>query len=117
MRSIPGICIISPSDSLETIKALEQSVKSNKTIYLRLTGGSNNTIINKKDYNFEIGKSIQLRDGKDVAIISSGAVLGECLIAAEKLAKDNISVKIINMHTIKPIDKSAIEEACKSKLP
>ena len=88
-------------------------MKSNKTIYLRLTGGSNNTIINKKDYNFEIGKSIQLRDGKDVAIISSGAVLGECLIAAEKLAKDNISVKIINMHTIKPIDKSAIEEACK----
>ncbi len=116
LRSIPGICIVSPSDSLETIKALDQSVKSNKTIYLRLTGGSNNIIINKKDYKFEIGKSIQLRDGKDVTIISSGAILGECLIAAEKLAKDNISVKIINMHTIKPIDKSAIEEACKSKL-
>ena len=89
-------------------------MKSNKTIYLRLTGGSNNTIINKKDYNFEIGKSIQLRDGK-MWLLFFWCGSWWCLIAAEKLAKD-ISVKIINMHTIKPIDKSAIEEACKSKL-
>lgn len=116
LRSIPGIVIISPSDSLETIKALEAAINSNYLVYLRLTGGSNNKIINKKDYKFEIGKSVTLKDGKDVTIIASGAVLGECLDAAAQLEEENISTKVINMHTIKPIDSEAVKSACDSKL-
>ena len=61
LRSIPGIDIISPADSLETVKALEASVKSNNSTYIRLTGASNNPIIYDKDYEFEIGKSIELK--------------------------------------------------------
>ncbi len=117
LRTIPGITIISPSDSLETVKALEASVKSDKSIYIRLTGSSNNPIINSKDYKFQIGKSIELKEGKDLTIFCSGAVVHNCLEAAKKLESKNISTSVINMHTIKPLDKEALESACKkSKL-
>ena len=68
IRSIPGIDIISPADSLETVKALEASVKSKNSTYIRLTGVSNNPIIYSKDYEFKIGESVQLKKGKDVTI-------------------------------------------------
>ena len=117
LRTIPGITIISPSDSLETIKALEASVKSDKSIYIRLTGSANNPIVNNADYKFEIGKSIQLKEGEDVTIFSAGAMVYNSLEAAEKLNEKNISCSVINMHTIKPIDKEAIKNACeKSKI-
>ncbi|MBD1156622.1 transketolase [Pelagibacterales bacterium SAG-MED20] len=112
LRTIPGMTIISPSDSLETVKALEASVNSNKSIYIRLTGSSNNPIVNGVDYKFEIGKSIQLREGKDITIFSAGAMVYNCLEAAKKLNEKNISCSVINMHTIKPIDKEAIKKAC-----
>ena len=113
LRSIPGITIISPSDSLETIKALEAAIKFNNSVYIRLTGSSNNPIVNKKDYKFEIGKSIELRKGKDITIFCAGAIVYNCLDAAEKLATKNISCSVINMHTIKPIDEEAIMKSCK----
>ena len=117
LRTIPGITIISPSDSLETIKALEASVKSDKSIYIRLTGSANNPIVNNVDYKFEIGKSIQLKEGEDVTIFSAGAMVYNSLEAAKKLNEKNISCSVINMHTIKPIDKEAIKNACeKSKI-
>ena len=116
LRSIPGMVIISPADSLETVKALEAAVKSETTSYLRLTGSSNNPIIYNKDYEFKIGKSITLREGKDIAIFSSGAMVYQSLEAAKILESKKISTKVINMHTIKPIDKLAIEEACEAKL-
>ena len=116
LRSIPNIDIIVPSDSLETIKAINAMVESKNSTYVRLTGISNNTIINKENYNFEIGKSILLRDGKDVAIFSNGAVLGECLKAAEELEKKKISCRVINMHTVKPIDSKAVIETKNFKL-
>ena len=117
LRTIPGMTIISPADSLETVKALEASVKSDKSIYIRLTGSSNNPIVNESDYKFEIGKSIQLREGKDLTIFCAGAMVYNCLEAAKKLNEKNISCSVINMHTIKPIDKEAIKAACdKSKM-
>ena len=116
LRSIPGITIISPADSLETVKALEAAVKSKNSIYLRLTGSSNNPIVYNKDYEFKIGKSITLKDGKDIIIFSTGAMVYKSLEAAKILETKNISCKVINMHTIKPIDKIAIEEACNYKL-
>tara|TARA_Y100001970_G_scaffold288362_1_gene415422 strand:+ start:134 stop:1066 length:933 start_codon:yes stop_codon:yes gene_type:complete len=116
LRSIPGITIISPADSLETVKALEAAVQSKNSAYIRLTGSSNNPIVYKNDYKFEIGKSIILREGKDITIFCSGSMVFQSLKAAEILEKKNISSKVINMHTIKPIDKIAIEEACKTSL-
>ena len=116
LRSIPGITIISPADSLETVKALEAAVKSENPSYLRLTGSSNNPIVYNKDYKFEIGKSITLKEGKDIAIFCAGVMVSQCLKVAEILELKNISSKVVNMHTIKPIDKIAIEKACNSKL-
>jgi transketolase len=114
LRTIPGIKIISPSDSLETVKALEAAVKSDSSVYIRLTGSSNNPIVNTEDYKFEIGKSIMLREGKDITIFSAGAMVYNCLEAAKKLEKNNISCAVVNMHTIKPIDRAAINKACNS---
>ncbi len=116
LRSIPGISIVSPADSLETVKALEAAVKSKNSIYLRLTGSSNNPIIYNKDYKFEIGKSITLKEGKDIIIFSSGSMVFQSLEAAKILETKKISAKVVNMHTIKPVDKSAIEDACNFKL-
>ena len=81
IRSIPGLTIISPADSLETVKALEAAIKFQGPTYIRLTGSSNNPIVYKKDYDFEIGKSITLKDGKDVIIFCTGAMVAESLEA------------------------------------
>ena len=116
LRSIPGMIIISPADSLETVKALESAVKSENPTYLRLTGSSNNPIIYNKDYEFKIGKSITLREGKDITIFCAGAMVYQSLEVAKILESKNISTKVVNMHTIKPVDKMAIEEACDSNL-
>jgi len=115
LRSIPNLKIISPSDSLETIKAIEASLNDQSSCYIRLTGGSNNPIINKKDYDFKIGKSILLNEGKDILIISAGSILNECIEVAQILKNENLSVTIINMHTIKPLDEEAIIKHAKNK--
>tara|TARA_A100001015_G_C14985045_1_gene711145 strand:- start:6 stop:968 length:963 start_codon:yes stop_codon:yes gene_type:complete len=116
LRSIPELDIISPADSLETVKALEAAVKSEKSTYLRLTGSSNNPIIYSKDYEFKIGKSITLKEGKDIIIFCAGAITKNCLIAAEILKEKNISAKVVNMHTIKPIDKEILNKSQNLKL-
>ena len=111
LRSIPGITIISPADSLETVKALQAAVKSKNPSYLRLTGSSNNPIVYKEDYEFKIGKSITLKEGKDITIFCAGSMVYQSLEAAKILETKNVSSKVVNMHTIKPIDKLAIDEA------
>ena len=116
LRSIPNLNIICPADSLETIKAVNAMIKSKQPSYLRLTGSANNFIVNKNDYDFEIGKSVTLKDGSDVVIFSHGCVVSECLKAADLLMKKNISCKVVNMHTIKPLDKEAVIESKKFKL-
>ena len=116
LRSIPNLNIVSPADSLETVKALEAAVKSNKSTYLRLTGSSNNPIIYNKDYEFDIGKSVTLMDGSDIVIFCAGAITKNCLIAADILKEKNISTKVVNMHTIKPIDKKILDESQTFKL-
>ena len=112
LRSIPGITIISPADSLETVKALQAAVKSENSSYLRLTGSSNNPIVYNKDYEFKIGKSITLKEGKDITIFCAGAMVHQSLEAAKTLETKNVSSKVVNMHTIKPIDNESINEAC-----
>ena len=114
LRTIPGLTIISPADSLETVKAIQSAVKSQTSTYVRLTGVSNNPIVYEKDYDFEIGKSIKIVEGKDLTIFASGTMVYNSIQAAKILKKDNIHCTVINMHTIKPLDKQAVEEACKN---
>ena len=97
LRTIPGITIISPADSLETVKALEAAVKSNNPTYIRLTGSSNNPIVYSKDYKFEIGKSITLKEGKDISIFCSGSMVAKCLEVAKILDSKKISGKVVNI--------------------
>jgi transketolase len=115
LRSIPNIDIISPADSLETVKALQSAINSNKSTYIRLTGSSNNPIVYNNDYDFKIGKSVELLSGKDITIFSSGASVHRCIQAAKLLEQNKISCSVINMHTIKPIDKERIKREAEEK--
>ena len=111
MRSIPGITVISPADSGETVKAALAAVHHKESVYIRLTGGSNSPIVFEDDYEFEIGKGITLREGNDITIIATGTMVFNSLKAAELLDEKGISTKVINMHTIKPLDKEAVTKA------
>ena len=116
LRSIPNINIISPADGLETVKSLQAALISKNSCYIRLTGTANNKIINNNDYDFKIGKSIKLKDGEDITIFCNGAIIGECLKASELFDEKGLSCKVINMHTIKPIDEEAIVNSLNSKI-
>jgi len=109
LRSIPNISIIAPSDPFELFKTLKAALEFKNSVYIRLTAGSNTKIINNKDYDFKIGKAIEILPGKDVAIIACGNILGNCLTAASTLKEKNIDCSVINMHTIKPIDEEKIK--------
>jgi len=116
LRSIPNINIISPADGLETVKSLQAALTSKNSCYIRLTGTANNEIINNNDYDFKIGKSIKLKDGEDITIFCNGAIIVECLKASELFYEKGLSCKVINMHTIKPIDEEAIVNSLNSKI-
>jgi transketolase len=113
LRSIPNITILSPADCTETAKAVESMLRHKGSVYLRLTGGPNNPIVYNDDYSFEIGKSIKLREGDDCTIFATGTMVSVSLKAADILEKKNIKAEVINMHTIKPIDKLQIEISAK----
>ncbi|MDR2169451.1 MAG: transketolase family protein [Planctomycetaceae bacterium] len=114
MRSIPNITIISPSDCFEVNKSIFAVALLKGPVYLRLSGTMNTPIIYQDDYEFEVGRSIILRGGDDVVIIACGTMVSVSLSAAKILESVGISAAVINMHTIKPIDKQAIASACES---
>ncbi len=113
MRSIPNMVVISPSDAIETEAAIEAIAKYNGPCYVRL-GRSAVTVINdNEDYKFEIGKGVTLREGKEATIIATGVMVDAALEAFNVLAEEGIKVRVINMHTIKPIDEAAIISAAR----
>ncbi len=116
MRSIPDITILSPADCTETVKATLAAAQTDGPVYLRLTGGPMNPIVYDKDYDFEIGKAIPLREGDDVAILATGTMVHTALKAAGLLEELGISVSVTDFHTIKPLDKKAIFGACRTRL-
>ena len=117
LRPIPNLTIITPADSGEAVKAINASLKHKNSVYIRLTGGSNINQIYNDNYNFEIGRSITLKQGKDVSIFACGTMVKVALDCSKILEDDGIDAEIINMHTIKPIDTVKIKEsAAKSKL-
>ncbi len=113
LRGIPNIAIISPADCGEVAKAVEAAIKYTESVYIRLMGTANMPIVYKNNYDFQIGKGIILQEGKDIAIIANGTMVNESIKTAELLCEKGISVKLVNMHTIKPIDKELINEICK----
>ena len=116
LRSIPNLTIVSPADGLELAKTIVASLDHNQSTYIRLTGSSNAPIIYKKDYKFKIGKSVTLKKGKDVAIFANGSMVKTALEVEGQLAKKKISAAVINVHTIKPIDKTIIKKYINTKL-
>jgi transketolase len=113
MRTIPGMVVINPSDDVEAKAAVYAAYEHEGPVYLRFGRLAVPVINDREDYKFEIGKGIVLREGKDVAIIATGLEVAESLTAAEMLAKDGIDAKVINIHTIKPLDEELVVAAAK----
>ena len=113
MRTIPGMTIINPADDVEAKAAVEAAININGPVYLRFGRLAVPVFNDKETYKFEVGKGVLLKDGTDVTIISTGLMVNEARIAAETLAAEGISARVINMHTIKPLDKDIICKAAK----
>ena len=113
MRTIPGMVVLNPSDDVEAKAAVRAAYEYNGPVYLRFGRLAVPVINDNADYKFEIGKGIVLREGTDVTIFATGLEVAESLGAAEKLAADGISAKVINIHTIKPLDKELVIAAAK----
>ena len=108
MRTIPGMTIINPSDDIEAKAAVKAAYEMEGPVYLRFGRLAVPVINDREDYKFEIGKGVVLKEGTDLTIIATGLEVAESLAAAEKLEADGISVEVINMHTIKPLDADLV---------
>ncbi len=112
MRTIPGMVIINPADDIEARAAVFAAAEYEGPVYLRFGRLAVPRIFDEK-YSFEIGKAVQLREGEDVTIIATGLMVNEALIAQEELMKEGVSARVINMATIKPIDRDCIIAAAR----
>ena len=112
MRSIPGMVVLSPADAVETKKMIFAAAEYNGPVYIRMGRLDIDTIL-PEDYDFQIGIANTLKDGKDVSIVATGLMVAEALKAAEILEKEGISVRVINVGTIKPLDGETILKAAK----
>ena len=110
LRSIPNMTIISPADTTETAKAIIALMDYDEPTYLRLTGGANSKLVFNEDYEFEIGKPIEIKKGNDLKIFCTGATVATCVEVHEKLKLENIDASVINVHTLKPIIEKNFEE-------
>ena len=113
MRAIPGMTVINPSDDVEAKAAVMAAFELDGPVYLRLGRLAVPVINDRPDYKFELGKGVVLREGKDVTIVATGLCVASVLEAADKLAVDGIDAKVINIHTIKPLDEELIIAAAK----
>ena len=109
MRMIPGMTVTAPCDSLEAVKLLEAALTYDGSVYIRLFGGTGLPIVHADNINLEIGKAIKLLDGRDIEIIATGSMVRNALDVAGKLEADGISTSVVDMHTIKPLDKMAVD--------
>jgi len=117
LRSIPNIVILSPADGLGIVKAVFAAAECDKPVYIRVTGGANNPIVYNEDFDYQIGKAIEVKNGTDLTIFASGTMVYNSIQAVKILNEKGISASVWDMHTIKPIDDIAIGEAVKRKKP
>ena len=113
MRTIPGMTIINPSDAVEARAAVEAALTTNGPFYLRFGRYAVPVINDRPEYKFEVGKGVQLADGTDVTLVATGLMVSAALEARELLAADGISARVINIHTIKPIDREILIKAAR----
>ena len=111
MRTIPGMVVINPADDVEAKAAVKAAIEHVGPVYLRFGRMAVPVINDHPDYKFELGKGIVLRDGKDITIVATGLMVAEAVEAGEKLAAEGIDARIINIHTIKPLDEELIVKA------
>jgi len=110
MRSIPNMTVVCPADCSEIVKVVNAASAFEGPMYIRLTGAVGNPPVYTEDYDFIIGKSITVKDGADITIIANGSMVYESLQASKILDANGISTKVINMHTIKPLDTEELEK-------
>jgi transketolase len=113
MRTIPGMTVIVPADDVEARAAVRAALEYKGPVYMRFGRAAVPVINDRPDYHFEIGKGIRLREGSDVSIIATGILVAAALEAAEKLAAEGISADVINIHTIKPLDRALVVESAR----
>ena len=113
MRTIPGMVVVSPSDDVEAKAAVKAAYEHTGPVYLRFGRLAVPVINDNPDYKFELGKGITLRDGSDITVVATGLMVAEALEAAKALAGEGIDVRVINIHTIKPLDEELILKAAK----
>ena len=111
MRTIPGMTILNPSDDIEAKAAVEAALNFNGPCYMRFGRFAVPVINDRPDYKFEIGKGVELAQGTDVTIVATGLMVSVALEARELLAAEGISARVVNIHTIKPIDREIIAKA------
>ena len=111
MRTIPGMVVINPADDVEARAAVKAAIEHDGPVYLRFGRLAVPVINNNADYKFELGKGVTLREGTDVTIIATGLCVSEAVEAAKMLEADGISAKVINIHTIKPLDEELVVAA------
>ena len=111
MRTIPGMTILNPADAVEARAAVEAAIKMNGPCYLRFGRLAVPVIYHKETYTFEIGKGIPMADGKDVTIVATGIMVAMALEAKELMKNEGIDARVINIHTIKPLDKELVLKA------
>ena len=113
MRTIPGMTIINPADAVEAKAAVEAALALNGPCYLRFGRYAVPVINDTPDYRFELGRGVEVAEGTDVTIVATGIMVAMALEARELLAKEGISARVVNIHTIKPIDREIIAKAAK----
>ena len=114
IRAIPNITILSPADAAESVKVAFAAAQYNGPVYIRLTGGLNCPMVYKEDYKFEIGKAITITNEGDITIFATGTIVYNSLEAAKILKEKGINARVVNIHTIKPLDYDFINQANKS---
>ena len=113
MRTIPGMVVICPSDDLEARAAVRAAYAMEGPVYLRFGRLAVPVFHDEANYHFELGKGEQLTEGNDIAIIATGLMVNEARMAAEQLAAEGIHARVINIHTIKPLDEEIVLKAAK----
>ena len=109
VRAIPNFTVIAPSDPLSTHKALYACIEHEGPVYMRLTGGPGYPVMYPEDFDFHIGKAIEYRSGSDVAFVSCGSLLADAVGAADILEGKGISTRVVDMHTVKPLDTEMLD--------
>lgn len=113
MRSLPGMVVLSPADDVEARAAVEAAINYNGPVYIRFGRLAVPVFNDPETYHFELGKGVTLRDGKDLTIIATGLMVWEAVTAAQELAKEGIDARVINIHTLKPLDKDLVVKAAR----